>query len=439
MASQSWTPERLALLRNLWSEGETAAAIAVRLGGLSRSAVLGKVYRLRLDGAGSTAAAKPKRAGARVGNAPLARRRQGGKRKLSPQVPPTTGRRGKTLLELTNATCRWPHGRPGTKNFFFCGEAGADLERGLPYCARHMQRAYPAIESAAGRDKRPISGGGRLLLPSIRYRTAATAGCPHRLTNCEDGLAARSRNSQRPRASEGADAERPLAEQAATAAHAELRGDRAGILGATGHNAPQPLLVRGRRVPERWSFLHVIERMEEAFRILARLPVATRPRGYVNSMPYYLYDRGDLNAQMETYELERMARMRNRVRIAPSPAEVARMEEALRWPTLFLSGRVSARCPRRQSRLAVVGLRCRHRRRPQADEDHPAHLQRAQAPGPAHHRPRARPPPHRRALIAGAVSAPANFLRYNTGDRPWIRETAPPAAPPGARQRSARC
>jgi len=151
-------------------------------------------------------------------------------------------------------------------------------------------------------------------------------------------LAARSRHSQRPRASEGADADRPLAERAATTAHAELRGDRAGILGAVGQNGPQPLLARGRRVPERWSFLHVMERVEEAFRILARLPVATRPRGYVNSMPYYLYDRGDLNAQMETYELERMARMRNRGRIAPSPAEVARMEEALRWPTLFLSG-----------------------------------------------------------------------------------------------------
>jgi GcrA cell cycle regulator len=128
-----------------------------------------KVYRLRLDAAGSPAAAAPKTAGTREGNPSLARRRQGGKRKLAPQVPPAAGRRGKTLLELTNATCRWPHGRPGAKNFFFCGAAGADLERGIPYCARHMQRAYPAIESVARNDKRPVSGGARLLLPSIRY------------------------------------------------------------------------------------------------------------------------------------------------------------------------------------------------------------------------------------------------------------------------------
>jgi hypothetical protein len=54
-------------------------------------------------------------------------------------------------------------------------------------------------------------------------------------------------------------------------------------------------------------------------------------------MPFYLYDRADLNSQLETYELERMTRRRNRVRIPPSPAEVAGMEEALRWPTEFLS------------------------------------------------------------------------------------------------------
>jgi hypothetical protein len=68
-------------------------------------------------------------------------------------------------------------------------------------------------------------------------------------------------------------------------------------------------------------------RMEEGFRTLSRLPLPTRPRGYINSMPVYLYDRADLNSQLETHELERMARLRNRVRIPPSPAEIARMDE----------------------------------------------------------------------------------------------------------------
>ena len=96
--------------------------------------------------------------------------------------------------------------------------------------------------------------------------------------------------------------------------------------------------VTGCAVPQRWSIIAVMERMEEAFRTLARLPIAVRPRGYVNSMPFYVYDRGDLNAQMETHELERMTHLRNRVRIPPSPAEIERMEEALRWPMTYLSG-----------------------------------------------------------------------------------------------------
>jgi hypothetical protein len=78
-----------------------------------------------------------------------------------------------------------------------------------------------------------------------------------------------------------------LAERAATAALAELRGERAGILGAIGPTALAPL-TRTRTVPERWSFLFVMERMEEAFRTLSRLAVPTRPKGYINSMPIYL-------------------------------------------------------------------------------------------------------------------------------------------------------
>jgi hypothetical protein len=134
-----------------------------------------------------------------------------------------------------------------------------------------------------------------------------------------------------------ADTEASLCERAVIAARAELRGVRTGILGAIGL-APLAPLAWPRRLPSTWSFLHVMERMEEGFRVLGRLPMATRPRGYINSMPIYRHDRGDLNSQLETYELERMAKLRNRVRIPPSPAEIDRMEEALRWPAEFLAG-----------------------------------------------------------------------------------------------------
>lgn len=133
------------------------------------------------------------------------------------------------------------------------------------------------------------------------------------------------------------DDEASLIARAEAAALAELRGDRGSILGAI-DTTPLVPLNRTRHVPDRWSFYYVLERMEEGFRTLSRLPLPTRPRGYINSMPTYLYDRGDLNAQLETHELERMARTRNRVRIPPSPAEIARMEEALHWPTAYLGG-----------------------------------------------------------------------------------------------------
>jgi len=128
-----------------------------------------------------------------------------------------------------------------------------------------------------------------------------------------------------------------LTARAEAAARAELRGERGGILGAIGPAAALPVR-RARSVPEQWSIPHVMERLEEGFRILSRLPMATRPRGYINSMPVHMYDRGDLNAQLETHELERMARVRNRFRIPPTPAEVERMEQALYWPAAYLSG-----------------------------------------------------------------------------------------------------
>jgi GcrA cell cycle regulator len=57
----------------------------------------------------------------------------------------------RTLMELTEATCRWPIGDPGTPEFFFCG--GNTLQ-GLPYCHYHSRIAYqPPGERR--RDRRP--------------------------------------------------------------------------------------------------------------------------------------------------------------------------------------------------------------------------------------------------------------------------------------------
>jgi GcrA cell cycle regulator len=131
-----WTRERIALLKRLWTDGTTATAIATQLR-MSKSAVLGKVFRLRLR-----PAAKATAAAARSGKAVLGRRRKGRPPTAPVPVPVPATASGKTLFELTNDSCRWPHGQPGTKTFHFCGAPGADLEGRRPYCERHARRAY---------------------------------------------------------------------------------------------------------------------------------------------------------------------------------------------------------------------------------------------------------------------------------------------------------
>jgi GcrA cell cycle regulator len=132
-----WSNERIEQLKALWAEGETAAAIATHLGGISRSAVLGKVFRLRLCPVEKVQPRPTQHDFSPTRRRSSPRREHPREHSATPAKP-----RGKSVLELTNNTCRWPHGRPGTKNFHFCGALGADLERGMPYCAHHAQRAY---------------------------------------------------------------------------------------------------------------------------------------------------------------------------------------------------------------------------------------------------------------------------------------------------------
>jgi GcrA cell cycle regulator len=44
-----------------------------------------------------------------------------------------------SLLELSEARCRWPISSPGAEDFCFCGNLPVE---GLPYCAGHSRLAY---------------------------------------------------------------------------------------------------------------------------------------------------------------------------------------------------------------------------------------------------------------------------------------------------------
>jgi GcrA cell cycle regulator len=159
---ETWTTDRIALLERLWAEGKTAHAIAACLGGTSRSAVLGKIFRLRLG----TPAAPPLQAQM---DAPVLSWRRG---------HPRPYKRGKTLFELTNNSCRWPFGDPGTQEFHFCGAAGADFERGMPYCVRHARRAYCMIDTQAANQTQAWRSDASPAPPFAqrRSRIAANAG-----------------------------------------------------------------------------------------------------------------------------------------------------------------------------------------------------------------------------------------------------------------------
>jgi GcrA cell cycle regulator len=160
----TWTEERVELLKKLWADGLSASQIAAELGGITRNAVIGKVHRLGLSGRAkspSSASPRPRKARqshmlrvarpAMRGNTALAYAYEMDV-DLDPEpienIIPIGQRR--TLLQLTEATCRWPIGDPATQDFFFCG--GKPVE-GLPYCGYHSRVAYQP--PAARRDRRP--------------------------------------------------------------------------------------------------------------------------------------------------------------------------------------------------------------------------------------------------------------------------------------------
>jgi GcrA cell cycle regulator len=166
MAGVVWTRQRIELLMALWAEGAPAAAIAARLG-VSPAAVIGKAYRLGLK-------LRRKRGAVR---SPQRRKRtrRHVKKPAAPVVAVAPAKaRGQSLLELTNDSCRWPIGRPGTPGFHFCGEAGADLENGRPYCERHAKRAY--LKPKKGADRNALASNGVIavdapsLVPGERWQ-----------------------------------------------------------------------------------------------------------------------------------------------------------------------------------------------------------------------------------------------------------------------------
>jgi GcrA cell cycle regulator len=153
----SWNDERIEILKKLWTEGLSASQIAGRIGGVSRNAVIGKVHRLGLSGRATTSRLKSSRPRLRLANAQQAKRpmkprfanvgntalRALYQPDAEPFIPaeeldiPMAER--KTIVTLTDCSCRWPIGDPQMADFHFCNR---DKVAGLPYCEFHARRAF---------------------------------------------------------------------------------------------------------------------------------------------------------------------------------------------------------------------------------------------------------------------------------------------------------
>ena len=141
-----WTDERVAVLRKMWTEGQSAAAIARELGGVTRNAVLGKISRLgmrrasldnhtvnkkRLRRQRPVVQRRPK-ATAQKASAPKPATELAAIAALAP-IDPTLN-----VQRLTPMACRYPIGDPVAPDFAFCGRTC----EGSPYCVQHAKIAY---------------------------------------------------------------------------------------------------------------------------------------------------------------------------------------------------------------------------------------------------------------------------------------------------------
>ncbi len=153
-----WSEERVELLKKLWNEGLSASQIASRLGNFShtadrgRSAVIGKVHRLKLSGRvtpqRNSRPSPPRRRRVKLPIAPTVTRAVAMPTfKAEPIIEteelliPLDQRKG--VLDLKDRDCRWPIGDPQQPDFHFCGHA---KHEGLPYCEFHARKAYVVPE-----------------------------------------------------------------------------------------------------------------------------------------------------------------------------------------------------------------------------------------------------------------------------------------------------
>lgn len=144
----SWTDERVEDLKRLWADGLSASIIAKQLGGTTRNAVLGKVWRLGIAGRDLPSPAMRVRTGA-AAKSPRAREdhvwREGGKPKTAKAKKAPKPRLNNLVGVNTARRARSPQGSEAVE---------------LPRLLVDASFARPWIERGPGQCAYPISGEG---------------------------------------------------------------------------------------------------------------------------------------------------------------------------------------------------------------------------------------------------------------------------------------
>ena len=152
MPDNTWTTERIELLKSHFAAGLSCREIANEIG-VSRNSVIGKLSRLSLTREKALKVRRDDAGKRRPKSVPRLQYRM--LRKLFAEAPPAEdgqaihGERHCSLLELSEERCRWPISSPGEKDFCFCGNRPLE---GVPYCPGHARLAYqPGSRQRAAR------------------------------------------------------------------------------------------------------------------------------------------------------------------------------------------------------------------------------------------------------------------------------------------------
>lgn len=132
-----WTVERTELLKALWNDGLSASKIAGEIGGLTRSAVLGKAFRLNLVKRKTVTSVTRSRRSMKEKRPKLRWAPKFREQRPAEEALPPPDFIGIPLMETTRFSCMYPEGEGA--GIMFCGQMRRE---GSSFCLGHHRICY---------------------------------------------------------------------------------------------------------------------------------------------------------------------------------------------------------------------------------------------------------------------------------------------------------